>query len=187
MVCSLVSIYVDSPQLGIRWKKLCTPLDYWSRDMLNIYLLEKGLGIAASPHFVYDYSNKMFLMLHSINCPNFMSDCRYFLRYCSIYVFQFIYHVFIIPVRFHVVMKFISDRPFFHLKRIFRHDFHNAYQRMSFATRPFGSLGISISASAFALALASAFKYKSRVLRNINHLQSWKLVAYIWINVLNSL
>ena len=162
--------------------------------MLNIYFLERVTEYLlhhtlCTPHFVYDCSNKMFLMLYSINCPNFMSDCRYFLRYCSIYVFQFIYHVFIIPVRFHVVMKFISDRPCFHLKRIFRHDFHNAYQRISFATRPFGSLGISISASALTSASVwvSAFKCKHRVLRNVNHLQSWKLVVYILINVLNSL
>ena len=34
--------------------------------MLNFEFLEKGLGIA-SPHFVYDFSRKMFLQLHSIN------------------------------------------------------------------------------------------------------------------------
>ena len=35
--------------------------------MLKIDFLEKGLGIVSLPHFVYDFSRKMFLMLHSIN------------------------------------------------------------------------------------------------------------------------
>ena len=32
--------------------------------MLNFDFLEKGQGIASPPHFVYDFSRKMF---HSIN------------------------------------------------------------------------------------------------------------------------
>ena len=35
--------------------------------MLNFDALEKGLGIVSPPHFVYDFSRKMFLILHSIN------------------------------------------------------------------------------------------------------------------------
>ena len=35
--------------------------------MLNFDFLEKGLGIVSPPHFVYDFSTKMFLMLYSIN------------------------------------------------------------------------------------------------------------------------
>ena len=35
--------------------------------MLNFDKLEKGLGIVSLPHFVYDISGKMFLMLYSIN------------------------------------------------------------------------------------------------------------------------
>ena len=31
--------------------------------------LEKVLGIASPPHFVYDFSRKIFLMLYSINRP----------------------------------------------------------------------------------------------------------------------
>ena len=38
-------------------------LDYWSRDMLNFDFLEKGL---------YDFLRKMFVMLYSINWPNFI-------------------------------------------------------------------------------------------------------------------
>ena len=35
--------------------------------MLNFDFLEKGLGIVSLPHFVYDFSRKIFLMLYSIN------------------------------------------------------------------------------------------------------------------------
>ena len=47
--------------------KLYKTLDYSSRDMLNFNFSEKGLGLVSPPHFVYDFSGKMFLMLHSIN------------------------------------------------------------------------------------------------------------------------
>ena len=40
--------------------------------MLNFDFLEKSLGIVSLPHFVYDFSTKMFHMLYSINGPNFI-------------------------------------------------------------------------------------------------------------------
>ena len=41
--------------------------------MLNIDFLGKGLGIVSPAHFAYDFSTKMFLMLYSINWPNFIA------------------------------------------------------------------------------------------------------------------
>ena len=41
--------------------------------MLNFDFLEKGLGIVSPPHFVYDFSRKIFLMLYSINRTNFIA------------------------------------------------------------------------------------------------------------------
>ena len=35
--------------------------------MLNFDILEKGLEIVSTPHFVNDFSRKMILMLYSIN------------------------------------------------------------------------------------------------------------------------
>ena len=46
---------------------------YWFRDMLKFDFLEKSLGIVFPPHLVYDFSRKMFLMLFSINWPNFIA------------------------------------------------------------------------------------------------------------------
>ena len=60
MVSRLVSITFDSP------------LEYWSRDMVN-FDLEKGLRIVSLPQPVCDFSRKMFLMVHSINWPNFIA------------------------------------------------------------------------------------------------------------------
>ena len=40
--------------------------------MLNLDFLNKGLGIVSPARFVYDFSTKMFLMLYSINLPNFI-------------------------------------------------------------------------------------------------------------------
>ena len=41
--------------------------------MLNFDFLDKGLGIVSPAHFVYNFSTKMFLMLYSINGPNFVA------------------------------------------------------------------------------------------------------------------
>ena len=48
-------------------KRLYKTLHFWSRDMLNIDFLEKGLGIVSLSHFAYDFSRKAFLMLYFIN------------------------------------------------------------------------------------------------------------------------
>ena len=49
-------------------EKLCKTSDYWSdTDMFNFDFLEKGLGIVSPPHFVCDFSRKVFTMLYSVN------------------------------------------------------------------------------------------------------------------------
>ena len=41
--------------------------------MLDFEFLDKSLAIVSPAHFVYDFSTKMFLMLYSINKPNFIA------------------------------------------------------------------------------------------------------------------
>ena len=41
--------------------------------MLNFDVLDKGLGIVSSGHFMYNFSTKMFLMLYSTNWPTFIA------------------------------------------------------------------------------------------------------------------
>ena len=72
IVCSLVSISFDSPQVDIQYIKIYKTLDNWSRDMLDFDFLEKGLGIVSPPYSVCDFSRNMFLMPYSINWPNFI-------------------------------------------------------------------------------------------------------------------
>ena len=40
--------------------------------MLNFDFSDDGLRLASPLHSVYDFSRKMFLMLYSINRPNFI-------------------------------------------------------------------------------------------------------------------
>ena len=40
--------------------------------MLNFNVLKKDMGIVSRPHFVYDFSKEMFLMLYSNNGTNFI-------------------------------------------------------------------------------------------------------------------
>ena len=47
-------------------------LDYWSRDTLKFDFLEKSIGTVSPPHFEYDFLRKIFLVLYSINWPNFV-------------------------------------------------------------------------------------------------------------------
>ena len=70
MACSLVSIYLASPQLGI--SKLYKTLEYWYRDMLNFDFSKNVLGLVSPPDFVYGFSIKKFLMLYTIDWLNFI-------------------------------------------------------------------------------------------------------------------
>ena len=56
--------------------------------MFNIDFLGKGLGIVSPPHFVYDFSKKMFLMLYLLSDQISLSDWLYFLKYWAICVLQ---------------------------------------------------------------------------------------------------
>ena len=55
--------------------------------MLNFYFSEKGLGLVSAPHFVYDFSIKIILILSSINWPNFF----YLIAFTSQNIGQYVY------------------------------------------------------------------------------------------------
>ena len=56
--------------------------------MLIFNFPEKGLRLVFPPHFVYDFSRKMFPVLYYILLTNqlSLSDCLYFSRYWAICV-----------------------------------------------------------------------------------------------------
>ena len=68
--------------------KLYKFLNYWFRDMLNFNFPEKGLELVSPPHFPYDFSRKMFLILYSINRPNF----KVWLSFTSRDIGQYVYY-----------------------------------------------------------------------------------------------
>ena len=55
-------------------------LGYWSGDMPNFEFLERDLGIVSPLHFVYDFLEKLFLMLYYINWPNIITWLYLLLR-----------------------------------------------------------------------------------------------------------
>ena len=48
-------------------------LDYWYRDILNFNFIGKSVAIVSPRYFVHDFSRKIFLVLYSINWPNFIA------------------------------------------------------------------------------------------------------------------
>ena len=114
MICSLVSIYFDSPQLFK--SKLYKTLDDWSRDIDNFIFLEKDLRLVFPPCLEYDFSREMFLMLHSINWPNFLVWLPLCLEICSCYctvptaVWEIFFEFLIFCNLFHEPLRRISTR-----------------------------------------------------------------------------
>ena len=67
-----------------RKNHLIKTLHYWSRNMLNFDILDKGQGIVSTTHFVYDFSSYILLT----NQMSFSGCLCYFLRYYSICALQ---------------------------------------------------------------------------------------------------
>ena len=73
MVSTFVLIFWYNFIWAYNKNKLYNISDCWSRDMLNFdFFLWKGLVLASASHFVYDFSRKIFLVLYSIDGPNFI-------------------------------------------------------------------------------------------------------------------
>ena len=53
--------------MGYNKNKLYKTFDYSSADKLIFNFSENGLGLISLPHFVYNFSRLMFLMLYSVN------------------------------------------------------------------------------------------------------------------------
>ena len=46
--------------LHLFWHQMIRKLDYWSRDMLNVDISEKGLGLVSPRHALYVFQEKYF-------------------------------------------------------------------------------------------------------------------------------
>ena len=96
--------------------------------MLNFNFSEKGLELLSLQHFVPDFSRKMFLMLHSINWPNFIVWC------CDVIKFEINSTFLIKPFRYMTkksrqkLKHFENEKNFWgEMKRIF-HYFQRAFR-----------------------------------------------------------
>ena len=58
--------------ISIALKLAYNKIKLYKTFILNFDFLEKDLGIVSPPHFVYNFGTKVFLMLYSINLPNFI-------------------------------------------------------------------------------------------------------------------
>ena len=75
----MVSISSASSPLSLQKKKKLYKnlLKLWSRDHnsdAQFWFLERGLGIASPPRFVYDFSRKMFLMCYILLAHKIWAD-----------------------------------------------------------------------------------------------------------------
>ena len=84
-VCSLVSMYFNSPQLG----KLYKTLDYWSRDMVNFNFPEKYLGLVPPSEFVHEKCFSCYILLTELIS---LSSCLYFSKYWAICVLRLFFN-----------------------------------------------------------------------------------------------
>ena len=64
MVSTLVSIYFGSPQLVHTVKSNCIKFEATDPEMLNFDFLEKDLRLVYPPHFVYDFSRRIFFIFY---------------------------------------------------------------------------------------------------------------------------
>ena len=81
--------------------------------MVNFNFPEKDLGLVSPPHFMYDFSRKIFLMLYSVKWPTFIVWLPLLLEIldnitcCPVYdVINFeINHIFLIKSLFQITKK----------------------------------------------------------------------------------
>ena len=60
-----------APNLAYNKNQVHKTLDFIQRhSVLNFDFIEMGLGIVSPPHFVYDFSKKMFFTLYFISWPH---------------------------------------------------------------------------------------------------------------------
>ena len=71
MVCTLVLMYFGEARLGLTIKTNIITFSLLIQRYANFFK-KTGLELVSPPNFVYDSSGKIFIMLYSINGPNFI-------------------------------------------------------------------------------------------------------------------
>ena len=73
VICNLISMYFDGPQLRIQQKQTVKNFRLLIQRYAQFWLLKKFLGIISPPYFVFDFSRKTFLMLYPLNWPHIIA------------------------------------------------------------------------------------------------------------------
>ena len=106
-------------------------LEYWSINMLIFDFLEKGLGLVSPPHLTYDFSRKMFPMLHSIYWPNFIVWLPLFLEILDNICIVIVCFSGCDAINFEINLIF-PIRPFFYITKNSRQTFKYLQNEKSF-------------------------------------------------------
>ena len=131
MVCSLMSIYLIVLNVVYNKNNLYKAFDYLSRGMLNFDFSQKGLELVSPSHFTYDFSRKIFLMLHSINWPNFIAWLPSLLEIFGSMCIAIVCFPGCEVINFEITLIFLI-KPFFYLAKKSRQKFKYLENKKSF-------------------------------------------------------
>ena len=123
MVCSVISLYFDSPLISIQQKQTVKNftllIQRYTFDFLN-----KCLGIVSAAHFVYDFLTKIFLILYLLTDQTSWPGCLFFLRYWTICVLQLFVNQVVTSWILKLTLSFQSSR-FFQMTK-------NSWQKLKY-------------------------------------------------------
>ena len=123
MVCSVISLYFDSPLISIQQKQTVKNFTLLIQRY-TFDFLDKCLGIVSAAHFVYDFLTKIFLILYLLTDQTSWPGCLFFLRYWTICVLQLFVNQVVTSWILKLTLSFQSSR-FFQMTK-------NSWQKLKY-------------------------------------------------------
>ena len=111
MVCSVISLYFDSPLISIQQKQTVKNFTLLIQRY-TFDFLDKCLGLVSAAHFVYDFLTKIFLILYLLTDQTSWPGCLFFLRYWTICVLQLFVNQVVTSWILKLTLSFQSSRFF---------------------------------------------------------------------------
>ena len=123
MVCSVISLYFDSPLISIQQKQTVKNFTLLIQRY-TFDFLDKCLGIVSPAYFVYDFLTKIFLILYLLTDQTSWPGCLFFLRYWTICVLQLFVNQVVTSWILKLTLSFQSSR-FFQMTK-------NSWQKLKY-------------------------------------------------------
>ena len=123
MVCSVISLYFDSPLISIQQKQTVKNFTLLIQRY-TFDFLDKCLGLVSAAHFVYDFLTKIFLILYLLTDQTSWPGCLFFLRYWTICVLQLFVNQVVTSWILKLTLSFQSSR-FFQMTK-------NSWQKLKY-------------------------------------------------------